>query len=468
MDKKNKSEIDKLFKETKTKKEIIKESRLFVVDYLSFRKNIDTQKTIELVKNEISFKGDKAWILIFSIIITSIGLNVGSIAIVIGAMLIMPLMGPVVGVGLFTAINDLDMLKKSLVNLGMVVSLSIFTAFLYFLISPLTKLTPELEINTYPTILNVLVAIFGGFALFIANTNKSIFANTVYGVAIATALMPPLCTAGYGLAVWNLSYFVGALYLFAINSIFIALSAFIFAKFLKFPFIKYANSTRRKRISQIATTIAIVVMIPSALLFWKLLRQEIFTSNIDTFVTSTMFYEDAYVVNYKADFDTQSLNVYMLGEQVPDEVINSWRQILKSNNKLSEVGLQVIQGKDDDSGFSSSNFVTLSDMYSKNLEMLQSKDVQIRNLQSQINKFSTGNIPFYELSKEIQINYKNLESVSYSTTLVSDFNAVDTVPQFNLKWTKGVSTELKQANNAKIKEWLEFKLERDSIIVNGE
>lgn len=440
----------------------------FLSGLLDIRHDTDKEETVETVKKEISFRGHNAWILIFSVFVASLGLNISSPAVIIGAMLISPLMGPIVGVGLSVAINDIETLKKSLINLGIMILLSVLTAYLYFLLSPLTKLTPELEARTYPTILDVLVAIFGGLALIVAKTKKGTLPSVIYGVAIATALMPPLCTAGYGLAVWNMEYFGGAFYLFTINSIFIALSAFLVAKLLGFPLVRFANSKKRKRISQIATTVAIIVMIPSVLLFWKLLKQEIFTSDIDSFITNSMYYEGAYVVNYKTDYDTQSLNVYMLGEQVPEEVVNSWRQMLKTNDGLSEVTLQIIQGRDDNSEFSSSNFVTLSDMYSQNLEALQSKDVQIKTLQSQISKFTTGGIPFYELSKEIQINYKNLESVSYSTTLVSDFNKVDTVPQFYLKWNESISPQLKQANNAKIKEWLEFKLERDSIMLFGE
>ncbi|MFT4802786.1 MAG: putative hydrophobic protein (TIGR00271 family), partial [Flavobacteriaceae bacterium] len=220
---------------------------LFFKELLDISEETDREATIEGVKKDISFKGHNAWILIFSIFVASIGLNVSSTAVVIGAMLISPLMGPIVGLGLSVAINDVETLKKSLINLGVMVALSVITAYLYFTISPLTKETPELLARTYPTILDVLIAIFGGLALIVAKTKKGTMASVIFGVAIATALMPPLCTVGYGLAVGNLQFAGGAIYLFSINAVFIALTTFLIAKILRFPMVKYANSKRRKR-----------------------------------------------------------------------------------------------------------------------------------------------------------------------------------------------------------------------------
>jgi len=437
----------------------------FLSELLDIRHDTDKEETVETVKKEISFKGHNAWILIFSVFVASIGLNVSSAAVVIGAMLISPLMGPIVGVGLSVAINDIDTLRRSLVNLGVMIGLSILTAYLYFLLSPLTKLTPELEARTYPTILDVLVAIFGGLALIVAKTKKGTIASVIFGVAIATALMPPLCTAGYGLAVGNFEYFGGAFYLFTINSIFIALSSFVVAKLLGFPLEKYANSKRRKRIAQIATTVAIVVMVPSALLFWKLLQKEIFDTNVDVFVQENVIYEDAYMYRYERDFDNKTITLYLGGEVVPDAVINTWRSKLENDKQLSEARLLIRQAKDEDAGLSTTNFVTLSESYSKNLELLQNKDNQIRNLENQIKAMSTGEIPFEMLVKEIKINYQGLQSISFSNRLVSDFEKIDTIPEFNLVWKDEVPYNIRAQNRERIKNWLEFKIQRDSIVV---
>lgn len=211
--------------------------KIFLLELFDIRKDSDSAATIEAVKKDISFKGHTAWILIFSIFVASIGLNVSSTAVVIGAMLISPLMGPIVGIGLSVAINDVMTLKRSLINLGIMVFLSVLTAFLYFKLSPLTEETPELLARTYPTILDVLIAIFGGLGLIVAKTKSGTIAGVIFGVAITTALMPPLCTVGYGLAVGNASYAGGALYLFSINAVYIALSTFIVSKILQFPLV---------------------------------------------------------------------------------------------------------------------------------------------------------------------------------------------------------------------------------------
>lgn len=439
--------------------------RIFLSELLDIRHDTDKEETVDAVKKEISFKGHNAWILVFSIFVASVGLNVSSTAVVIGAMLISPLMGPIVGVGLSVAINDVDTLRRSLMNLAVMIGLSVLTAYLYFLLSPLTKLTPELEARTYPTILDVLIAIFGGLALIVAKTKKGTMPSVIYGVAIATALMPPLCTAGYGLAVGNFSYFGGAFYLFTINSIFIALSAFVVAKLLGFPLVKYANSKRRKRIAQIATTIAIVVMVPSALLFWKLLQKEIYTSNVDAFVQENILYDGAYMYRHEHDFEDRSITVYMGGEVVPEAVINTWRTKLEGNNSLNDVDLNIRQSRDDENEFNSTNFVTLSESYSKNLELLQSKDQRIETLESQLSKLTTGDIPFETLIKEIKINYEGLESIAFSNTLTSNFESIDTIPVFEVQWDNDLPKESLEERNKRLQNWLQFKLNRENVIV---
>jgi len=277
--------------------------KLFFKELLDIRQDTDREATIEDVKQDISFKGHNAWILIFSVFVASIGLNVSSTAVVIGAMLISPLMGPIVGLGLSVAINDVDTLKRSLINLGVMVTLSVITAYLYFTVSPLTKETPELLARTSPTILDVLIAIFGGLALIVAKTKKGTITSVIFGVAIATALMPPLCTVGYGLAIGNLNYAGGALYLFTINSVFIALTTFLIAKLLRFPMVRYANSQRRKRIAQIATTLAIIVVVPSVILFLNLLKVQVFENKATSFIENTIKYDGAVILKSNKDYE---------------------------------------------------------------------------------------------------------------------------------------------------------------------
>jgi len=240
-------------------KSIFHHLKIFFKELLDIQKGADKQGTIQDVKDNISIKGHAAWILIFSILMASIGLNVSSTAVVIGAMLVAPLMGPILGIGVSIGINDIDMLKRSLINFGVTVGLSVITSFLFFSIPIFKEATPEILARTKPDVRDVLLALAGGLALIVALSRRKEMTNTVAGVAIATALMPPLCTAGYGLATGHLNYFFGAMFLFLINSVFIALATFFIIKFLRFPMVKYINSVRRKRIAQTASFVAFVI-----------------------------------------------------------------------------------------------------------------------------------------------------------------------------------------------------------------
>lgn len=209
--------------------------RQFLIELFDFRDDTDHEATLEAIKADIPFKGATAWILIFAVFVASIGLNADSTAVVIGAMLISPLMGPILGIGMSFALNDIETFKKSLINLGIMIGLSLFASFLFFYFFPLSEDNSELLGRVSPDIRDVLIAFFGGLALMVARTKRGTIASVIFGVAIATALMPPLCTAGYGLAKANFSYFFGAMYLFTINTIFIALATFLVMKLLRFP-----------------------------------------------------------------------------------------------------------------------------------------------------------------------------------------------------------------------------------------
>ncbi|PHR15089.1 MAG: hypothetical protein COA40_02825 [Aequorivita sp.] len=443
----------------------------FLTELFDIRSESDRDATIEAVKKDISFKGHTAWILIFSIFVASIGLNVSSTAVVIGAMLISPLMGPIVGIGLSVAINDVDTLKRSLINLGVMVFLSVLTAFLYFKLSPLTEETPELIARTYPTILDVLIAIFGGLGLIVAKTKSGTIASVIFGVAIATALMPPLCTVGYGLAIGNASYAGGALYLFSINAVFIALATFIVSKILQFPLVRYANSKRRKRTAQIATVIAIAVMVPSVWLFIKLLDQQVFENKTKEFVKSIIKYEGAEVVKFTQDYKSKNIDVYLIGRPVPQNKINDWLKQLAETEKLEEARLRIYQGADQ-SGEMAARLSgeikagILEDLYVKNEQLIQDKDEQIRFLENEIALLKIQNVPFKELSEEIKINYESIETFSYSNKITTNFKSTDTLPVINIRWKNNVPSKTRREDLTKIKAWLKFKLKLDTLQVS--
>lgn len=444
----------------------------FLFELFDIRTDSDRDATIDAVKKDISFKGHTAWILIFSIFVASIGLNVSSTAVVIGAMLISPLMGPIVGIGLAVAINDVETLRRSLINLGVMVFLSVLTAFLYFKLSPLTEETPELIARTYPTILDVLIAIFGGLGLIVAKTKSGTIASVIFGVAIATALMPPLCTVGYGLAVGNASYAGGALYLFSINAVFIALSTFIVSKILQFPLVRYANSKRRRRTAQIASIIAIAVMVPSIYLFIKLLDQQVFENRTKEFVKTIIRYEGAEVLKYTHDYKARNIDVYLIGQPVPQAKIKEWFSELEHTEKLENVKLRIYQGADQSGEMAArlSGEVKagiLEDLYVKNEKIIQDKDAQIRFLEDEIAFMKVKSIPFKQLSEEIKINYEGLETFGFSNKIMTNFEKTDTLPVVSLKWKKNIPANQRKKESVKIEKWLKLKMKLDTLVIES-
>ena len=222
-----------------------------VKDFAQLREDTDYEATLDTISKSVEFRGMNMWILVFAIIVASVGLNVNSTAVIIGAMLISPLMGPINGIGLSVGIMDEHLLQKSVKNLGIMVLVSLLASFLYFLVSPLGDAQSELLARTRPTIIDVFIAFFGVLAGIVATSRKSQSITVISGVAIATALMPPLCTAGYGLATAQFKYFFGAFYLFFLNSFFISLATFLMVRFLNFPQIQYVDHARNRAVKRI-------------------------------------------------------------------------------------------------------------------------------------------------------------------------------------------------------------------------
>ena len=446
----------------------LKGINLFFKELLDISKDTDREATIEGVKKDISFKGHNAWILIFSVFVASIGLNVSNTAVVIGAMLISPLMGPIVGLGLSVAINDVETLRKSLINLGVMVVLSVITAYLYFTISPLTKETPELLARTYPTILDVLIAIFGGLALIVAKTKKGTMASVIFGVAIATALMPPLCTVGYGLAVGNLQYAGGAIYLFSINAVFIALTSFLLAKILRFPMVKYANSKHRKRIAQIATIISVIVIVPSIILFLNLLEIEVFDNKAKEFIATNVKYDGTVILKSNQDHDTDKIEIFLIGRLVPNITINKWKEELKKNTVLENTNLQVFQAADQSGEMAMElsgklKFDILDELYEKNEQLLMDKEAKIKFLENELTSLKIKELRFDEISKEVKINYSEIIALSYYNKVTTNFKTTDTIPVIAITWDKKYAKKNREKDAKRLNNWLRYKLKLDTL-----
>ena len=297
--------------------------RLSLRSLLNLKADLDTDAADLNIRNSIHFRGTNILVLAFSIIIASVGLNVNSTAVIIGAMLISPLMGPIIGVGLAGSINDTRLLRDSLWNLLVMVAISLMASALYFLLSPLELANPtELEARTSPSIFDVLIALFGGAAGIVEQSRKE-KGTVISGVAIATALMPPLCTAGYGIAHLNGHFFFGAMGLFGINAIFIALATYLGAKLLHFKEVQFmydktAKLTRR----WVSVFVAIVIVLS----FWsavRIVKKNNFESNAEVFVKENRSMDKAYIYDYSIDGAAHKVEIRVTGRRMSPEMLET-------------------------------------------------------------------------------------------------------------------------------------------------
>ena len=287
-------------------------------DYIYIYDDVDTSAAAERIKGAIWFKGPNAWILAFAIVLASVGLNVNSTAVIIGAMLVSPLMGPIIGTGLALGTNDLDLLKSAAKNLLVMVLISLAASTLFFIVSPLNLVNPtELEARTSPTIYDVMIALFGGLAGILENSRKE-RGTVLSGVAIATALMPPLCTAGYGLAHLNMHFFLGALYLFIINSVFIALATYLMVKYLRFRTVSGIDDNTAKRRRNLITAVLVVVLVPSIWSAVNLIRENNFEKSVKAFVQENRIVaKRTYITDYSVQ--KRHAQISVSGEPLSEE-----------------------------------------------------------------------------------------------------------------------------------------------------
>ena len=448
-------------------------TKKFLSELLDIRKNTDQEATKEAIIADIPFKGHTSWILICSIFIASVGLNANSTAVVIGAMLISPLMGPILGIGLSLAVNDVDTLRRSLKNFAVMVVLSVLTAYLFFAIFPLRDESSELLARTAPDIRDVLIAFFGGLALVIARAKKGTIASVIFGVAIATALMPPLCTVGFGLAIGNYDYAMGAMYLFSINTIFIALATFLVLKLLRFPMVRYVNSKKRRRIGRVASLFAILVMVPASITFWGALQQSLFRKQAQNFVEekiapyqfegSGRFMKNFTQIEFNKGKNSFIELVFMGNETIPDNVITTWNKQKnedESFGRLKNTELQIIQGAKNEQ---LDQLKYVDQLYETQKTELLDKDARIKVLEEELGKLGRLSIPFADISAEAKTNYENLESLGFSPTIQTDFNKLDTIPIFEVKWNRDAKRFQTVADAKKLHNWLKLRL-KDSTI----
>ncbi len=447
----------------------------FLSNLLDFRHDTDKDATIASINSDIPFKGATAWILICSVFVASIGLNANSPAVVIGAMLISPLMGPILGIGLSVAMNDIDTMKKSLVNFSVMVVLSVLTAYLFFELFPLSQDSSELLARTKPDIRDVLIAFFGGSALIIAKTKKGTIASTIFGVAIATALMPPLCTVGFGLAKGGsvgFGYATGALYLFTINTIFIGLATFIVLKVLRFPMLRYANSKRRKLIARSASILAIVVMIPALYTFAQVYKQSVFETQAVGFIQNEISVnKQLQLLSSEVSYEENSIELNFfneIGAATKEDLISELRYN-EAYKDLKEVDLKIL-------GSDTSSYEIITKVYEDTRQALKGREAEIEALKTEITDLKSQmevvknsqvieGFDFVGILQSVKSQFIKLQQVAISQNFASsDMQSVDTTYVFNVAWKDPNNTI--EVLNTLLKVYVEenFNLKNVSVV----
>lgn len=410
----------------------------------------DKQKVLENVKANISFRGATVWILACAIVVASVGLNVNSTAVVIGAMLISPLMGPIVGAGFGLGIYDFELLKKAAKNLAIATIVSILVSTLYFYISPFKETQSEILARTTPTIYDILIAFFGGLVGVIAITRVE-KGNPIPGVAIATALMPPLCTAGYGLAIGNWKYFLGALFLYTINCVFICISTFIIVKYLKYPEVTFVDSKYRKKIKQTISTIIVLLIVPSIYFGYLLSQEKKYNQRVAEFIHDE-FTDKGYAilyqkVNYKKN--PKSIELAVLNKNFDKKEQLSLYRTLKKYN-IQNTHLIFKQDTTDLKKFILENRATEKAEENK-------KDLMIMRLQNKIKSNSFNN---QKLREEVSILFPEITNISLANHVFNektDSSKTKTVAIYQS------TKKLNPKTEAILKQWLAKRVNKKSV-----
>lgn len=432
---------------------------------LSLRNDkVPEEETIASIKASVEFRGANLWILIFAIFVASLGLNTNSAAVIIGAMLISPLMGPIMGMGLGVGINDFELLKRAFRSFATATIFSVLTATFYFAITPIDEAQSELLARTSPTIYDVLIALFGGLAGIVAlcSTGQR-GGNVIPGVAIATAIMPPLCTTGFGIATGNWIYAAGAFYLYLINSIFISLATFIGVNIFDFKKKVFVDKQREKRVKHIIVTIAVLTMLPSTLLTYMLVRENFFTSKANNFVAQVVTSEQTQVIAKEVDYHTKEIRLVTIGEEIPEKELTRMKSQME-NFGLEDAKLSIVQGT---KNLSASELKTMlndpaSRQADKNAQLLANEQQRADKLQKELDVYKKTELQAQSISAEMATLFPEAARVSIARTFsyaVSDSLQKDSLTLVSLTLKKKLNTETRE----KMEEWLKTRLKRSSI-----
>jgi TIGR00341 family protein len=420
----------------------------------------DETATVEQISDGVTFRGANLWVLIFAIFIACLGLNLNSTAVIIGAMLISPLMGPIIGMGLAVGRADLELLKRSLTNYGVSTVISVLTAALYFQLTPLTEAQSELLARTSPTLYDVLIALFGGAAGILALSTGG-KGNVIPGVAIATALMPPLCTAGYGLAMGEWSFFFGACYLFFINTVFIALATYLGVRLLQFQPKQFVDKARLAVVNRYIAVIVVVTMLPAVYMTTQIIRQSVFENHVKQFVKQELNQPGTRILSEQADRETKTLDVVALGATLPNEMIEAARQRL-ADYQLADYQLNVIQGAQSDSLLlARNNAGTQQSLSGQDQQHLALQTERVAQLERETADYRRLDALAREIAGEVKAVCPKVESIGLSkiTETPVDSGAVRSY----VLAVANSRTPLPAADRDRLAQWLKVRTQADSL-----
>ena len=424
----------------------------------------DEQEIVKQITSGISFRGANLWVLIFAIFIASLGLNVNSTAVIIGAMLISPLMGPIIGMGLAMGINDLNLMRRAVKNFGVATLISVLTAMVYFLITPLGEAQSELLARTSPTIYDVLIATFGGAAGILALCTKG-KGNVIPGVAIATALMPPLCTAGYGLATGHFLYFLGAFYLFFINTVFISLATYAGVRLMHFHRLEFQNPALAKKAQRIVAGIAIVTMIPATIMTIGIVRRSIFDNKMNSFVKTELSQPGTQVLSSSIDEDKQVLNIVAVGRAISDSAEAAAKKRMEQYG-LGKYSLNIIQGEGSDSIFMLNNQLK---QISSNHDVERKKLVEMSAEIGELNKLLDSYTRYEDLTQEVsgalKALYPQVRTISISRVAQSNRDTTAVKRFVAAIISLDDKARISPADKVKLHDWLQARIKADSLVV---
>lgn len=437
--------------------------KAYLRQYFDMSENREKEEdVVDEIASGVTFKGANLWILICAVFIASLGLNINSTAVIIGAMLISPLMGPILGMGLAVGIDDLPLLRRAVKNYMVATIIGIITATVYFLLTPFQGVQSELLARTEPTIYDVLIAFFGGAAGVVAASIKD-KGNVIPGVAIATALMPPLCTAGYGIATGNLAFFAGASLLYFINTVFIAVATTFGVFLLRFRRKHFVDPQRCKFVHRMILAIAILTMIPAGYMTVRMMRTSLFDKQLSNFVQHSLNWKGTQVISQHLYGDSV-LQIVALGKEVTPEQKKKAQKELNEHSRLKHLKLAVIQGNESaDLASERGNLLTISKNREKSVKVLQEQAVEIKNLREKLEKIDSYSQLSVDMFNEMLVLYPGVQSLVLSPVVEANLDTTTNEPYLLAIAQFKVKKPLTNQQNNQMRQWIQKRTNEESV-----